>query len=459
MWTVARYVLGQKIKRRRKYPLVLMLEPLMRCNLSCAGCGKIQYPSHVVKSTLSVEESLNAAKECGTPIVSIAGGEPLLHPNICQIVEGLIHQKRFVYLCTNALLLEENLDLFTPNKRLTFSIHLDGLEDDHDLAVCREGVFEIAHAAIKRAIARGFRVTTNATLFNSANPERVRDYFDGMMDLGVEGMMISPGYSYEKAPEQDNFLQQRSTHHLFRQILRKAKRRWRFNQSPLFLEFLTGRHDFDCTPWGNPTYNVFGWQRPCYLLQEGYAQSFRELLSETEWEKYGHKSGNSRCQDCMVHSGFEATAVDHTFGSFTGFFATIKAVLVGPNIPDEDHKIPSHGTKNEGERSSLFKQGFSISRSAASNEEMCDACTEAFRYRGTITIESEDGTRHEGYVSNADHTSIELWPKDSARRRLPVKSIRSLHFSGKDMAEGRSYRAWMKKRRAKEIQPDKGAIA
>ena len=331
MWAVARYVLAQRLLGRRRYPLVLMLEPLFRCNLACAGCGKIQYPPQVLKKHLTVEECLRAVDECPAPIVSIPGGEPLMHPEIDRLVEALVARRKYVYLCTNALLLREKLEagLFRPSKYLSFSVHLDGLREEHDEAVCRDGVYDRAVDAIREALRRGFRVTTNTTLFDGASPQRVREFFDEVMALGVEGMMLSPGYSYAKAPDQEHFLRRAKTHELFARILDRPKRHWRFNQSPLFLQFLMGRREYECTPWGNPTFNLFGWQRPCYLLQEGYAGSFRELLETTRWERYGRKSGNPKCQDCMVHCGFEPTAVNETFTTWRGFRDTVAATLAG----------------------------------------------------------------------------------------------------------------------------------
>jgi len=329
MYAVARYVVNQRLAGRERYPLVLMLEPLFRCNLSCTGCGKIQYPQSLLKKQLSVAECLAASDECGAPIVSIAGGEPLLHPDVPQIVKGLSKRGRFVYLCTNALLLQQRLDEFTPDKHLSFSVHMDGGRIDHDRSVAREGVYDTAVTAIREALRRGFRVTTNTTLFDGASPERVRKFFDDMMDLGVEGMMISPGYSYEKAPDQEHFLKRERSRRLFSQIFDAPHKRWRFNQSPLFLRFLMGKLDFECTPWGNPTYNIFGWQRPCYLLQDGYANTFRELMENTDWSKYGHASGNPRCQDCMVHCGFEPTAVNSTFTSTKGLARTVASMVTG----------------------------------------------------------------------------------------------------------------------------------
>ena len=354
MWTVATYVAGQRLRRQKHYPLVLMLEPLFRCNLACAGCGKIQYPAHVLKRHLSVEECLQAVEECGAPMVSIPGGEPLLYPHITELVEALVARRKYIYLCTNAILLEEKLKAgwFKPSKYLTFSVHMDGLAEEHDFAVCREGIYEKATRGIRMAVEHGYRVTTNTTLFEGTDPARVRKFFDEMMELGVEGMMVSPGYAYEKAPDQHNFLKRQATNDLFEMILsnrRDGRQRWKFNQSPLFLEFLMGQREYECTPWGNPTYNVFGWQKPCYLLQEGYADTFDELIAETEWENYGRASGNSQCQQCMVHCGYEPSAVDHTFASFGGMWSTVKAMLFNTYASPrarrrlEEEKAKPHG--------------------------------------------------------------------------------------------------------------------
>ena len=325
-FTVASYLLKQKMAGRKRYPFVLMLEPLFRCNLACAGCGKIQYPAHILKKELSPEQCFQAVEECGAPMVSIPGGEPLMHSQIEKIVEGLVARKKYIYLCTNALLLKEKLDLFTPSKYLTFSVHMDGQREHHDFSVCREGGYDLAIEGVREAVKRGFRVTTNTTLFDGADPNSVRAFFDEMMEAGVEGMMLSPGYSYDKAPDQKHFLGRARTRRMFRAILSNRKKTWRFNQSVLFLEFLMGKRNYACTPWGMPTYNIFGWQKPCYLLQDGYAESFQELLDTVEWEKYGTESGNPKCANCMVHSGYEASAVDHSF-SFGGMLAYIKAAL------------------------------------------------------------------------------------------------------------------------------------
>jgi hopanoid biosynthesis associated radical SAM protein HpnH len=334
-WTVATYVLKQKLMGRRRYPFVLMLEPLFRCNLACAGCGKIQYPPHILKKELTPEECFKAVDECGTPMVSIPGGEPLMHTQIDKIVEGLVARKKYIYLCTNALLLKEKLALFKPSKYLTFSVHMDGQREHHDFSVCREGGYDLAMEGIREAVQRGFRVTTNTTLFDGADPNSVRAFFDEMMELGVEGMMLSPGYSYDKAPDQKHFLGRARTRRMFRAILSNRKKNWQFNQSPLFLEFLMGKRQYACTPWGMPTYNIFGWQKPCYLLQDGYADTFQELLDSVEWQNYGTESGNPKCANCMVHSGYEASAVDHTFGGLRGLWAAAKATFSGSyNDPD-----------------------------------------------------------------------------------------------------------------------------
>jgi hopanoid biosynthesis associated radical SAM protein HpnH len=327
MWTVASYVIKQKLVGRKRYPLVLMLEPLFRCNLACAGCGKIQYPAHILKKQLTPEECFRAVDECGAPMVSIPGGEPLMHPQIGEIIEGLVARGKYIYLCTNALLLKERIDLFKPSKFLTFSVHMDGQREHHDFSVCREGGYDAALEGMKEALKRGFRVTTNTTLFDGADPGSVREFFDEMMSLGVEGMMLSPGYSYDKAPDQSHFLGKARTRRMFRAILSNRKPEWRFNLSPLFLEFLMGKREYSCTPWGMPTFNIFGWQKPCYLLQDGYADTFDELMQSTAWSQYGTESGNPKCANCMVHSGYEASAVNHTFSSLRGFLATVRATL------------------------------------------------------------------------------------------------------------------------------------
>jgi hopanoid biosynthesis associated radical SAM protein HpnH len=308
---VGAYVLGRHLRGVERYPLVLMLEPLFRCNLACAGCGKIDYPDAILNQRLSIAECLGAVDECGAPIVVLAGGEPLLHRDIADIAQAITARKKFVYLCTNTLLLEKKLDQFQPNPYFAWTVHLDGDREEHDRSVCQGGVYDRAVAAITLAKSRGFRVNINATLFDNADPERVARFFDRVSEIGLDGITVSPGYAYERAPDQEHFLNRRRTKELFRAIFARRRRSWSFNQSSLFLDFLAGNQSYHCTPWGNPTRNFFGWQRPCYLLGEGYAKTFKELMDETDWGAYG--TGNyEKCADCMVHSGYEATAVMDT---------------------------------------------------------------------------------------------------------------------------------------------------
>ena len=334
---VGAYILRKHLAGQKRYPLALMLEPLFRCNLACAGCGKIDYPDEILNLRLSVDECLGAVDECGAPVVSIAGGEPLLHKDMPAIVAGIVARRRFVYLCTNALLMEKKLDQYQPSPFFIWSVHLDGDRDMHDHSVCQDGVYERAVAAIRRAKDAGFRVNINCTLFNDADPARVAAFFDSVKELGVDGITVSPGYAYERAPEQQHFLTRSTTKQLFRDILARGDggRRWAFSQSSLFMDFLAGNQTYHCTPWGNPARTVFGWQRPCYLLGEGYAASFRELMEETDWDAYG-TGRYEKCADCMVHSGYEASAVLDTVTS------PLKAARValsgvrtsGPMAPD-----------------------------------------------------------------------------------------------------------------------------
>jgi hopanoid biosynthesis associated radical SAM protein HpnH len=313
MAQIGAYVVRQRLAGTKRFPLVLMLEPLFRCNLACAGCGKIDYPDKILNQRLPLADCLAAIDECGAPVVVIAGGEPLLHKDLPQIVTGAIARRKFVTVCTNALLLAKNLDRYTPNRYFNWSIHLDGDAGMHDQSVCQAGVYDRALEALKLAKERGFRVTINCTLFNNADPARVAAFFDSVAALRIEGITVSPGYAYERAPDQQHFLTRENTKTLFRQIfaLGRGGKAWPFFQSKLFLDFLAGNQTYKCTPWGNPTRTVFGWQRPCYLLGEGYTATFKELMEETNWHSYG--TGNyEKCADCMVHSGFEATAVSDT---------------------------------------------------------------------------------------------------------------------------------------------------
>lgn len=334
---ILRYVVTQRLRGVERYPLVLMLEPLFRCNLACAGCGKIDYPEEILDRRLSPEECMAAIDECGAPVVSIAGGEPLIHREMPAIVRGFVQRKKFVYLCTNALLLSRHMADYTPSPYLTFSVHLDGNRDRHDTSVCRNGVFDQAVEAIQSAVQRRFRVTINCTLFQGESAEEVANFLDDVMALGVEGVTISPGFSYEHAPRQDFFMQRSASKQLFRNIFRLGKaRKWRLNHSGLFLNFLAGNETYRCTPWGNPTRNVFGWQRPCYLLvDEGYAPTFKALIEETDWHRYG-TGNNSKCANCMAHCGYEPTAVNdaiaHPLKAFRVFLRGPKTE--GPLAPE-----------------------------------------------------------------------------------------------------------------------------
>ena len=337
MAKIGAYVIAQTMKGRKRYPLVLMLEPLFRCNLACAGCGKIDYPDKILNQRLPLADCLAAIDECGAPVVVIAGGEPLIHRDIGAIVEGAISRGKVVTLCTNALLLEKKISLFKPSPGFNFSIHLDGDAHMHDHSVCQSGVYDRAVAAIMLAKSKGFRVNINCTLFNNADPARVACFLDEMKKLGIDGVTVSPGYAYERAPDQQHFLNRQRTKSLFREILRRGNggRAWPLFQSSLFLDFLAGNQSYACTPWGNPTRTVFGWQRPCYLLGEGYAKTYQELMDTTDWDSYG--VGNyEKCADCMVHSGFEATAVqDAVRHPVKAMMVAINGVRTdGPMAPD-----------------------------------------------------------------------------------------------------------------------------
>ena len=307
---VASYLMRQRLAKKEKFPLIVELEPLFSCNLACPGCGKIQYPTEILRKRLSVEEAVGAIEESGAPMVSIAGGEPLLHPQIEQIVQELIKRKRFVYLCTNAILLKRRIERFTPSPYFSWVVHLDGLKERHDQAVDRAGVFDTAVEAIKLAKSKGFRVTTNSTFFTTDSPKTVREVLDFLNDeLKVDAMMISPAYAYEKAPDQDHFLGVRQTRELFAAAFSEGRRKkWRLNHTPLFLDFLEGKQDYQCTPWGIPSYSIFGWQRPCYLMGDGYTETYKELVETTDWSKYG-RGNDPRCDNCMAHCGYEPSAV------------------------------------------------------------------------------------------------------------------------------------------------------
>ena len=321
------YIMKQKMKGKKRFPLVLMLEPLFRCNLECIGCGKIQKPNEILKRNMSPEECFKAAEECGTPVISIAGGEPLMHPNIVEIVQGLIDRDRYVYLCTNALLLPDFLPKLPVSPLLTLSVHLDGLEEEHDRIVAQKGTFKVAVRAIQQAKKLGFRVTSNTTFFEGTTVDQAEQFLDFLRPLQVDGMTIASAFRYPDAPDQDHFFGRRRTHEFFNQLLGKnSDGRWNLVHSPLYLEFLRGNRDYDCTPWGNPNYSVLGWQKPCYLLDDGYAESFEDLMETTEWQNYGHRN-NPKCADCTAHCGYEATAVEDAGSSLKNMFLSARSVF------------------------------------------------------------------------------------------------------------------------------------
>ena len=313
---VGGYVAKQKLLRRKRFPLVLELEPLFACNLACTGCGKIQHPASVLKQRMTVEDAIGAVEECGAPCVAIAGGEPLMHPQIHEIVAELVKRKKFVLLCTNGLLLEKKLANFTPSPYFTWIVHIDGLRERHDLVTDRQGTFDQAIAAIKAAQAAGFTVGTNSTFFNNDSPQDVIDVLNHLNDVvQVDQMQISPAYAYEKAPDQEHFLGVEETRAMFKKAFAEGRRKkWRLNHSPVFLDFLEGDKELDCTAWGIPSYSLFGWQRPCYLMSDGYATSYKDLVDNTDWDAYG-RGKDPRCANCMAHCGYEPSAVLATVGS------------------------------------------------------------------------------------------------------------------------------------------------
>jgi len=322
---IGSYIMRQKLARRERFPLLVELEPLYQCNLACAGCGKIQQPDELLRRRMPVEDAVAAIEESGAPMVSIAGGEPLIHPDIHTIASELIARRKYVFLCTNALLMERKMDLFKPSQYFAWAVHIDGLRERHDESVCREGVFDKAIAAIAEAKRRGFRVTTNTTFFNTDSPATVRRVLDFLNDeVKVDAMMISPAYAYERAPDQDHFLGVKETRRMFSEAFADGRRRrWRLNHSPLFLDFLEGKADFDCTAWAIPSYSLLGWQRPCYLMADGYVKTYKELIEQTDWSRYG-RGKDPRCDNCMAHCGYEPTAVFATSRSLRQSWRAIR---------------------------------------------------------------------------------------------------------------------------------------
>jgi len=372
---IGAYLVKQKLMGRERYPLVLMLEPLFRCNLACAGCGKIDYPDAILNRRLSVQECLDAVDECGAPMVAIPGGEPLIHKDIGEIVKGIVARKKYVSLCTNALLLEKKLHLFEPSPYLFFSVHLDGLKAHHDKSVCMEGGFERAVDAIKAAKAKGFAVNVNCTIFDGHPAEDIAAFLDLTEELGV-AVSISPGYAYERAPDQEHFLNRRKTKELFRKTFALGKgKKWKFMHSGLFLDFLAGNQEHHCTPWGMPTRNIFGWQKPCYLLGEGYAKTFAELMESTDWDSYG-TGRYEKCANCMAHCGYEPTAVD---AAIAHPFAALKLAIKG--IRSDGEMAPEISMENQRPAEYVFdgqvQQKLSEIRKAEAEAKVKKAATAA----------------------------------------------------------------------------------
>jgi hopanoid biosynthesis associated radical SAM protein HpnH len=319
------YLVKQKVLRRKKFALLVELEPLFACNLKCAGCGKIAHPASVLKQRMPVEQAVGAIEESGAPMVSIAGGEPLMHPQIDEIVRQLLDRGKIVFLCTNAVLMPKHIHKFKPHRNFSWMVHIDGLRERHDASVSKEGVFDQAVAAIKMAQDAGFRVMTNTTFFDTDSPQDVIDVLDYLNDdLRVDNMQISPAYAYERAPDQEHWLSPDATRQLFAKAFADGRRkRWRLNHSPVFLDFLEGRVDLACTAWAIPSYSLKGWQRPCYLLDDGYVGSYRELLEDTDWDAFG-RGKDPRCANCMAHCGYEPTAVIATMSSLR---ESVRAVI------------------------------------------------------------------------------------------------------------------------------------
>jgi len=305
---LAWYLLQQKLKGRKHFPLTMILEPLEACNLTCTGCGRIREYEPIIDHQLTVEECLSAVRECDAPVVSIAGGEPLIHPQIAEIVAGIIRQKRYVYLCTNALLYKKALKTITPSPYLAFVVHLDGLQKTHDIAVEREGVYDVAINAIREFRAAGYRVCTNTTLFSGNEPEEYHRLFAMLNDMGVEGMMVAPGFRYKEVAHNDIFMQREEARNFFRRIFEGCREGIRFYNNPLYLDFLTGKREYECTQWSTPTYTPAGWRKPCYLIADGHTPTFVELMETTDWKAYGF-GRDPRCSTCMMHCGYEGSAI------------------------------------------------------------------------------------------------------------------------------------------------------
>jgi hopanoid biosynthesis associated radical SAM protein HpnH len=290
----------------KRFPLVLMLEPLHACNLTCTGCGRIREYETTITEMLSLEQCLNAVDECGAPVVSICGGEPMLYPKLPELVSRTIARGKHIYLCTNGMFLRKKLSDYTPHTSFFFNVHLDGLEKTHDICVEKEGVFREAIEGIKAAKAAGFKVCTNTTVYRETDMAEIAELFEYLKPFDLDGHMISPGYAYSAVNDREIFLTREDIHEKFRDIDRIANQ-YTLNSTPVYLDFLKGERDLPCTAWGNPTYNVKGWKGPCYLITDAHYKTFEELMTKTDWESYG-QGNDPRCEHCMVHCGYEPSA-------------------------------------------------------------------------------------------------------------------------------------------------------
>jgi len=342
------YLFKQRLQGRKYFPLTMILEPLEACNLTCSGCGRIREYEPILDRRLTVEECLRAVEECDAPVVSIAGGEPLMHPHIGDIVAAIIRQKRFLYLCTNALLYKQAMKVINPSPYFSFVVHLDGLRETHDIAVEREGVYDVAIEAIQEFRQAGFRVCTNTTLYSGTGPEEYHELFAMLNDMGVEGMMVSPGFQYKEVAHHDIFLQREEAGSFFRRIFAGCRDGIRFYNNPLYLDFLQGQRQYQCSQWTTPTYTPAGWRKPCYLLADGHAQTFKELMKTTEWEAYGW-GRDPRCDTCMMHCGYEGSAILEAMHKPTTFLELAGRITL-PGRHVRGFRRPKKGAAEEAAR-------------------------------------------------------------------------------------------------------------
>ena len=322
---IASYIGKHMLKGRRRFPLVTMIEILEQCNLRCDGCGRIREYKEDLDKKLSIDETVSVAEESGAPVVTITGGEPLLHPQVSSIVDNLIERGFYIYLCTNGLLLEDKLSSFTKSEKLAFAIHLDGTEEVHDGFTNNPGTYKTAMSALKKAKNAGYRVTTNTTIFKGSDPDDLHELFSELTEIGIEGIMLAPGYSYEAVEDQDQFLGRKESIEVFQEILDPEKTKdFDFYNSPIFLDFLRGKTEYPCTAWAAPTYTVRGWRKPCYVIADEHLDSVDELMEEELWNDYG-VGNDPRCESCMVHSGFDTASMIESLRSPSGAIDLIKS--------------------------------------------------------------------------------------------------------------------------------------